>query len=382
MNIVEYISIYLFPMALLLIIFINNIMKFRRTSDSRLFDALTIINLALMFTDILSGAAKVQVGERITWKVVSIEVLCMVLMLFASAMWSAYVCCRLYHNSIRRHTYILVGSAMGICTLAVSLEIFFWVRHYFLIGMEKVQQLIFKCNLGLSVLAVCMMLGSCIMAIWFYCHEKMREDKQECLYLMVFSVIPIAGIVVQNINMSWRMAGPSIALAILYIYVSMQNKKVITDSLTGVNNRRELEAHIDRRTRHPNQADWGILMIDVDSFKQINDRYGHHIGDEALWDVADILKCALSKENAFIARYGGDEFTVCVDNKDGEYIPELINMLEDEVTRFNTKSKRVYKLSISIGGVTWEESGRNKENMLKLADSRMYEMKRRKEQER
>ena len=86
---------------------------------------------------------------------------------------------------------------------------------------------------------------------------------------------------------------------------------VLRDELTGIANRRAFEYEIKRRISEWNRrrTPLGLLMIDVDHFKRINDRYGHRVGDGALHDVAKALTSA-TREMDLVARYGGEEFAV------------------------------------------------------------------------
>ena len=93
------------------------------------------------------------------------------------------------------------------------------------------------------------------------------------------------------------------ALAVLFIYLNAQNRQITTDGLTGLNNRREFDAHLQRKIELCPEHEWGLLMIDVDDFKRINDELGHAVGDEALWHTADILRGVFGKDPVFLARY-------------------------------------------------------------------------------
>jgi diguanylate cyclase len=84
-----------------------------------------------------------------------------------------------------------------------------------------------------------------------------------------------------------------------------------TDALTGLSNRRAFDDELTRRMaafrRHA--APLGLLLVDVDRFKSVNDRYGHHIGDQVLKAVADSLRQAVREEDQ-LSRYGGEEFAI------------------------------------------------------------------------
>ena len=83
-----------------------------------------------------------------------------------------------------------------------------------------------------------------------------------------------------------------LSLTILFIYLDTQNRQITTDSLTGLNNRREFDKQIERWAEQHGR-NWGMLMLDIDDFKSINDHMGHIAGDEALWETADLVKtCA------------------------------------------------------------------------------------------
>ncbi len=89
-------------------------------------------------------------------------------------------------------------------------------------------------------------------------------------------------------------------------------------------------------------------MIDLDEFKKINDKYGHITGDIALRNIAAIMTRSFPKD-AFIARYGGDEFTVLLNIKDEKSLCDQIEIFKKQVELFNQKGKEVFNLKISLG---------------------------------
>ncbi|WP_428687091.1 GGDEF domain-containing protein [Roseibium sp.] len=152
-----------------------------------------------------------------------------------------------------------------------------------------------------------------------------------------------------------------------------------TDSLTSLLNRRAfmevVEGYIRRMETSSRQATDALLVIDVDHFKSVNDRYGHDTGDDALRLVASSI-CGSLCEADLAGRLGGEEFGVFLPGKSHEHvslIAERIRMSVDEL-RFEPNGEP-HPLSISIGGVIFEESPTFKE-LYRKADEQLYFAKR------
>lgn len=104
------------------------------------------------------------------------------------------------------------------------------------------------------------------------------------------------------------------------------NDETSLDHLTGIGNRRSLEAHIERKLSEMEDRGWsfGIAFIDIDDFKRINDLHGHETGDKALKLVADTLKTSIRSFD-FIGRWGGEEFVSVLSEKDIEGLSNISN---------------------------------------------------------
>ena len=150
------------------------------------------------------------------------------------------------------------------------------------------------------------------------------------------------------------------------------------DELTGLYNRRgffTLAEHL-LKTAKRQQAGLFMLYCDLDGLKVINDALGHQKGDWALIDTANILKETF-RGSDIIARIGGDEFVVMPIETTGDNLEIVINRLQKAVEMDNTKSKREYKLSISIGTAYFDPlSPCTIDELLSQADRLMYEQKR------
>ena len=141
------------------------------------------------------------------------------------------------------------------------------------------------------------------------------------------------------------------------------------DYLTGINNRNALRGDYDKYLNH----DVNVLMLDVDSFKQINDNHGHEKGDWVLTEMGNILSDLFGKENCY--RYGGDEFLV-IDISDNESFLEKIRLLESKTISYNYNGETV-KVNFS-GGYVCGKTRTNDDlrQLLKEADSMLLAAKR------
>ena len=207
-------------------------------------------------------------------------------------------------------------------------------------------------------------------------HVRMVEQRRVCLYLALFSAIPLIGCVIQILNYDLWTAWPSSVLSLLLIYLMSQNQRFSEDSLTGLFNRGELDRYLLARHKSRNNAKWCFILMDVDDFKQINDLYGHAVGDEALQRTAGILKTVFGTYHAFLARYGGDEFSVVLDDKSQDEVEAILLQLTEEIQRRNADANRPYRLSISCGYAFHDaELNGDISRLVESADMMMYRNK-------
>lgn len=146
-----------------------------------------------------------------------------------------------------------------------------------------------------------------------------------------------------------------------------------TDYLTGLPNARSLFLHLDselarcKRTRLP----LTILVCDLDGFKQINDRFGHLVGNQVLGEIAQKLKEAC-REYDYAARMGGDEFVLVMPG----LRPEIVAATEERLRRLAWEVGRKVSgentLSLSVGHASCPDDGMDAEDLLAKADRRMY----------
>ncbi len=142
-----------------------------------------------------------------------------------------------------------------------------------------------------------------------------------------------------------------------------------TDPLTGLLNRRELEARFDvERSRSERDATpLSMLVIDVDRLKSTNDAEGHLAGDALLQDIATLLSKSFRAHDA-VARFGGDEFVVLLPGADNGALTAAARRLGDEAIGAG--------ISLSLGGACWPNQTTSIESLFAAADAAVYQAKR------
>lgn len=159
------------------------------------------------------------------------------------------------------------------------------------------------------------------------------------------------------------------------------NEVSIRDSLTKVYNRRYFEMFFKEKVSLARRSNSyiGLLLIDVDLFKYVNDTYGHAMGDEVLKKIASTISEQLMRATDFVIRYGGDEFVVLLYDTDMEGTVEVANKIHNAVGSISLHCKalkRDVSVTVSIGGVSLSpKSDECCEEILEKADEAMYRAK-------
>lgn len=151
------------------------------------------------------------------------------------------------------------------------------------------------------------------------------------------------------------------------------------DGLTGIRNRRYFDEALEREYANAfrNKQPLGILVLDIDHFKSVNDNYGHPFGDICLKDMGGILQSSVRRPPDIVSRYGGEEFVVLLPNTDLEGTIHVASVIRDKIKEHVFKDeKQTLTLSVSIGALSQiPESANEALNMFEQADQLLYKAK-------
>lgn len=168
----------------------------------------------------------------------------------------------------------------------------------------------------------------------------------------------------------------SLALANLRLQETLRGQSV-RDALTGLFNRRYLEESLEREINRAQRSrkSLGVIMLDVDHFKRVNDTYGHEAGDAVLRELASLLQSSLRKGD-LACRYGGEEFTLILPDaslEDAHQKAEHLRATAEQLAVHH--GARTMAITLSLGVAAFPDHGGSGEVILQCADAALYRAK-------
>jgi diguanylate cyclase (GGDEF)-like protein len=209
-----------------------------------------------------------------------------------------------------------------------------------------------------------------LLNLWFS-RKKIRTAQ---FYLIIFFlIINGIGVTLEAVLDKEAIIWTCFSSGLLYGYFFIIRIDSRIDNLTGIGNRYSFNEFIDKISKSNTKKPYSIVMIDVDQFKLINDTLGHLEGDNALRDLAAIIKSSVRRSD-FAARYGGDEFVLAAPSEEG--VKKLLERVQQGIANHNEKKIRPYEIHISYGYDTYVPGGpRSIEEFLSHIDNLMYKNK-------
>ena len=162
--------------------------------------------------------------------------------------------------------------------------------------------------------------------------------------------------------------------------LDMVRKEAMTDSLTGLSNRKAFDNYLQLALKEAeeNETTLTLLMMDIDHFKKFNDTYGHLIGDQVLRLVARSLKDGI-KGRDLAARYGGEEFAIILPDTNveaGVFVGNALRRVVERKEVINrTTGENLGQITLSVGVAQYQGKGDDADQLISRADEALYDAK-------
>lgn len=272
-------------------------------------------------------------------------------------------------HKTRLWLYLTAGLSVGNAVMLILSQFFGW---YYTISADNIYT---RGPLFWIPVAITAVLTAA--AIVLVIANRKKIVRKHFISLLLFPLPPIICIVLQVTYYGLSLILNGAALSILIAFVTIQNERMNTDYLTGVYNRKGLEAYLRQKinTSSANRT-FSAILLDLDNFKSINDTYGHIKGDHILAESSDLLKSCLRSDD-FIARHGGDEFFIILNITDPEELETVVDRIKICIRTFNDSSSEPCKIGFSMGYAVYDvRSHMSVQDFHQHLDNLMYADKR------
>jgi diguanylate cyclase len=221
-----------------------------------------------------------------------------------------------------------------------------------------------------------------------YCLSSIRLA---AILNLVIGVVPISALMLSSGRPSEMAAATSLILAtaILIRFILQSHAMLVdllqlqkqtrdlahTDPLTGLANRRALDERIAQLLQPSVEApSFKLVLLDLDGFKPVNDRFGHAFGDKLLRSVADRLRDMIGS-GGLVARQGGDEFAVLLPPQSSLIAAPIAERILISLVRPHMIDGHPVNVSASVGVAKWPNDGRSADALFEFADRALYQVK-------
>ena len=341
----------------------------RKTLDTRLLTLMLIMIACSCFMEAVS-----YIVDRQTWSGAKELSMLSNTWLYLSnpgfaTVWCLYVDFRMYQSRSRLKLFrpLLAVTA----ALWISIIVNIWGQYLFVITEDNVYHRLPLAYVYFAIPIVYVTIS--VLDVYGY---KRKHGGLSFFPIWVFVTLFFIGCLIQATCYGISIAWCCLSLAVAGVYMSLQNQLLYHDPLTGLFNRYYLNYIFRSPAWGQNRTHAGI-MIDVDEFKSINDRFGHSVGDQALRDTADVIMDSVP-DNSIGIRFAGDEFIVLMQTGDLKKAAEVVQSIRQAVEQFNSRNSREYKLSLSMGTAVYQGGVTTQDAFLEELDRLMYEDKQRK----
>jgi len=187
---------------------------------------------------------------------------------------------------------------------------------------------------------------------------------------LIFLILPAIGGIIQMSFYGVATLYSAFSLGIISSYIILETIGSSIDNLTGLFTRDKASEYINELINTKNE--FGVLLIDLDDFKKINDEYGHNEGDKYLKLFGEVLTRVFEKDD-IISRFGGDEFIIVKNNFVKKDKPGLIKAINDDIKDNLNSNMLSIPINFSVGCSVYNSTlNKSEEELIIEADNNMY----------
>lgn len=361
-------DILLFGFAILAFLLVYSLFNAPQKSPSK--KIFITILITLMINCALAAVSLIPHGITEPWAVsmnMWVHSLLLALSFLPVAAWIAYIDFHIFNNfeeTLKHLVYYLIPFYISLILVIVN---------FFTGFMFTIDNGIYTNHFGIYVLVAPIYI-ELIILLYISHFIKKRIKTRLIKIVLLFMLFPIGANAISLILPELKLLWPAFAFSTLIVFVLMEKDAMLKDSLTKLNTRVSLESRIKHKLRR--KEPFSLIMIDLDGFKQINDTYGHKVGDDALLVVASILEDSV-KRTDMVCRYGGDEFLILVESPRANAARYIRDRIRSKVSAFNKKKVKPYVIAMSFGLKFYNKSNIHLKQLMNEVDRLMYADKQR-----
>ncbi len=341
-------------------------------TEDKIYDGMAIVNLCGALFETVSFLVD---GQDITGGIAINYIsnsLCLLGTVSIALLWCLYVDLRIYRNfrrTFHKVKFVMIPWLIEIAAIICNL---FGTGILFKVSDDNIYQRTDGAVLGYITLVI--YFGYSIYLVY---HSKKHGISLNFFPVWLFIGPCFVGVIVQlfcyGISTSWV----SVAIAMTFVQMQIYTENIYTDELSGLYNRRYLNGILEKREHNDGtfQNDLYGLMMDINDFKQINDKFGHSKGDKAICILGDILFKSIP-DGCIAIRYAGDEFIVLLPGVEEKNVRSVMEEINNNIARFNESGAEPFAISVAMGYAQFTDKD-DAETFLNHMDSQMYAEKRR-----
>lgn len=366
-----YAELNVFAIIVLTLIFFNNYHHGDfHLFEQKLFWALISSNILILIMDTLQWLLDGVPGSLSRFVLLTATVVYYILNPLPCFLWSLYADYKIHRDENRLKSIFIPMTLPFLLNLVLSV-MSIWGKYLYYIDTHNSYH---RGSLFFILALTCYsyLISSMVLVII----KRKQVHRKTYLSLLMFAVLPYIAGIIQALVYGFSLIWISMAISILMVYLNIQNSQMYTDHLTGLHNRKQLDSYLHEWSKRKSGKLLAGVMIDIDAFKTINDRWGHDAGDDALTKTARILERSFKKDD-LICRYGGDEFVVISLVHEKSELEKSIENLSKNAELFNRTKTAPYQLRFSVGcDVCAQNDDIGFQQFFKQIDQKMYADKR------